>query len=289
MSHPRRLTVIIATIIAAAIAPPANARSLAQIKRSGELRICHPTLSTIGKDRQTEHPHVRTAVAFARALGVIPKLREIRWSAVFEDADGRVFQDKTYTPALLSSGECDFFPSDITILGWRQTKLAFVPIYASRKMVITRRDVVERFVNVASLAGRKTVTQPNTTYAEWLRSQNEGLLRDKPIRIAYQQYATPMDDVRSGRSDFAVVDAYSALSEIRSNYQDLAVAFPVGMTEQIAYGFAKSDRDLLDRFQEFFIAGTQDNDAIINKLFRAHYGIDLRQMNELTYLVINKN
>jgi ABC-type amino acid transport substrate-binding protein len=282
-----RATIVVASVIV--IANPAVARGLAEIRKSKELRICHPTLSTLSRDKQTQHPHVKTAEAFARFLKVTPKLREVRWNAVFEDVDGRVYQDKAYTPGLLANGSCDLFPSDITILNWRQTKLAFAPIYASRKMIITRRDEVERFVNVLSLAGRKTITQPNTTYAEWLEQQNRELLRDKPVKVSYQAAAHPMEDVRRGASDFAVVDAYSALSAIRESYQDLAVAFPVGMTEQIAWAFAKGDRDLLERFQEFFLQGTQDGGSEINRFFRVFYGIDLRQINELTYLVINKS
>ena len=283
------LAAVIATVLFTAMPHSAAARGLVEIKKSGELRICYPTLSTLAKDKQSKHPHVKTAAAFARFLKVAPRLREVQWNAVFEDSNGRVFQDKAYTPGLLAKGTCDLFPSDITILAWRQTKLAFAPIYASRKMIIARRDEVERYVNVLSLGGHKTITQPNTTYAEWLTQQNNDLLRSNPVKIAYQANAKPMDDVRNRKSDFAVVDAYSALSAIRENYQDLAVAFPVGMTEQLAWGFAKSDRDLLERFQEFFLQGTQDNGSEINQFFRTFYGIDLRQINELTYLVINKS
>ncbi len=267
----------------------AYGRGLAEIRRSGELRICYPSLSTLTSEAQIDHPHVRTAITFARFLNVAPRLREIPWDKVFEDSDGKVHQDRTYTPALLKHKTCDFFPSDITILPWRQNKLAFAPIYASRKIVIVRREDVPKYVNIASLGGKKTITQSNTTYADWLEHQNKDVLRSQPIRILYNPTSHPLVDLRARRSDFAILDAYSALSAIRSKYQDLAVAFPVGMTEQIAWGFAREDRDLLDRFQDFFRQASQDSRSEVNGHFRRFFGIDLPQVNELTYLVINKN
>jgi len=84
---------------------PAHARSLAEIRKTKEIRI-------------------RMPLAFAETLGkdVKPKVIRVEFDEQFFNKEGVVVREASYTPELLASGTCDFHATDLSRTSWRLNK-----------------------------------------------------------------------------------------------------------------------------------------------------------------------
>ena len=80
-----------------------QARSLADIRATGELRICVAGSSAAF--------YQANAQAFAKFLGVTPKVTQLAtWDQQFQNETGVTVKDATYEAHVLANGSCDLFP-----------------------------------------------------------------------------------------------------------------------------------------------------------------------------------
>jgi len=117
-THPVNLRApfLLACVAASLLAPgPCAARSLEQIRATGELRICVAGSSAAFYRRNAE--------IFARELGLRPQVTALAaWDDQFRDARGEVDREARYVPEAMASGRCDLYPNDLHIVPWREDK-----------------------------------------------------------------------------------------------------------------------------------------------------------------------
>ena len=103
----------------------AEARTLSEIRSSGELRIC-----IAGSNAEFYRAN---AEAFANFLGVRPNVTRLAdWDWQFHNASGVTVKEASYEARPLADGSCDLFPNYLHIVDWRQTKIRLEPYYKSR-------------------------------------------------------------------------------------------------------------------------------------------------------------
>lgn len=247
----------------------AGARTLDEIRRTGELRICVAGSSA---------SFYRTnAEAFARFIGVQPAVVALKeWDEQFHDASGTTVKDAKYEARLLASGSCDLYPNDLHMLDWRRTKMRLVPYYTTRKVVVASRELRNVLKSTADLAGRMAAVQKGTAYESWLREENGRTFRDRPVTIREQTTAESMKLVSEKAVDFTVVGAEGAFKWVRGDTGNLALLFPVDDSVEVgwAVSFAATDlQSALERFFEQSYSVGSDMDVA----WQAMYGISLME------------
>jgi membrane-bound lytic murein transglycosylase F len=172
----------LATFVAAV--HPAQARSLEDIKQSGEIRICAalpgPAIGTV------EPPDCRGACivkgpardlteAFAQSLGANIKAtyRVLAWDEQFHNQAGETVREASYTPALLASGACDVYPNGMILVEWRLKKLGMVALYPAREMVIIHKSKKDQIRTPADLAGKVAGVTKSASSHVYLEEQNK--------------------------------------------------------------------------------------------------------------------
>ena len=114
----------------------AEARSLAEIRQSGEVRICLVAVEDFTVEPKQCRENCKfggdlydMAMAFSRSLGGGVKARILRvdWDEQFFNKDGQTVREDSYTPELMASGKCDVYSTGLTRLPWREKKLASLP------------------------------------------------------------------------------------------------------------------------------------------------------------------
>ncbi len=116
-------------------------RTLQEIRRSGELRICVAGTSAPFYEANGED--------FARYLGVRAKTEKLTsWDQQFHNADGVTIQDAAYDPAALASGRCDVHPNDLHISAWRKQKMALILLLRNAKCHCGATGIARRFTRV---------------------------------------------------------------------------------------------------------------------------------------------
>ncbi len=160
-----------------------HARSLLDIKKSKELRICivpnHPSKATVepasckGECKFTG-PIFEMSAAFAKSLGtdIHAKFIRIDLDEQYFNHKGKTDRDTAYTPALLASGKCDFYPNNLTKNEWRLKKLDFMALFPSRMMAIVAKSKQAQIKTVADLAGKTAAIEKDSSYHTWLQVQN---------------------------------------------------------------------------------------------------------------------
>ena len=115
----------IASVALALCTSHVQARSLDDIKASGEIRLClygndmtEDRLYLLGAapsgcrdDCTFEGISYDTALIFAKTLAPEIKARFVRvgWDEQFHNTEGKTDREEIYTPALLDSGTCDIY------------------------------------------------------------------------------------------------------------------------------------------------------------------------------------
>src|SRR5215475_10534274 len=116
----------------------AAARSIADILKTKELRVCIAFAAASGK---AEPPGCRAdcvmsgdtpdlAAAFAASFGPLikPKWLNVGWEEQFQNKEGKVIREAAYTPELLASEVCDFYATGFPKNEWRSKKMDFVTL-----------------------------------------------------------------------------------------------------------------------------------------------------------------
>lgn len=269
MSPPARALAVLAAACAALLLPGlAQGRTLADIRSSGELRICVAGSSADFYRANGEE--------FARYLGVRAKVETLpNWDAQFHDARGTVERDARYEAALLASGRCDLYPNDLHIVPWRELKMRLVPYFATRNMVVARPDMRSVLHGPQDLPGRVAAVQAGTAYESWLRSFNaEG--QGEPVLIRTAPTAQAMKEVVERRADFTVIAAEAAFKWVRDDLDNLDLLFPVGEGTEVGWGMGFHAHDLEKALRAFF-ADSRRVGSGLDLSWRKKYGVSLME------------
>ena len=240
-----------------------HARSLAEIKKTKELRICisplHPAYATTEpiscKDKCKFAGSVfETSSAFAHSLGggIQAKFLRIDWDEQFFNNKGKTDRDAVYTPTLLASGKCDFYPTNLVRNEWRTKKLDFVILFPSRMMVIVSKSMKGQIKEVTDLAGKSAAIERDTSYHTWLQAQNRITWANNPVKLALLSTQESFAAVEAETADFTLADSDLAIWSARHQLKSAKTAFPIGPTDEIGWAFRKEDKDLQAAVQVFF-------------------------------------
>lgn len=287
----RKAACLMAGLAIAATTGPALARSLDEIRASGELRICiaaiHPSVATIeppdcAADCRFSGPAVEAAEAFAGTLdGVAPLFRQVGWDAQFQNAEGETIVDADYTPALLADGSCDVMPNHMTVTDWRLKKMDIVPMFENRMIVMLNSNRENDIAGISDLAGKTTAAELSTSFHVWLERQNAGTFADDPITILDGNTRDTYAALDDGRLDFALADANAAVWLIRNQLANAEVAFAIGEGQQIGWALNKRDHDLRDAVESFFASQKTSQTSDLNRIWETHFGVTLSRYETL--------
>ncbi|MDC8771236.1 substrate-binding periplasmic protein [Roseateles albus] len=266
---------------------PAAARSLAEINKTKELRICiAPTSSGIAsaspegcRDNCKFSGRVyEEALEFAHSLGrdIKPKFLRVTWDEQFHNSKGQTVRDDSYTPELLAAGQCDFYPSSLSINEWRLKKMDFALLHINRMMVIARKDKKNQFKTVADLAGKSAAVTLNSSYHGWLQKMNAGEFQKNPVKIIFKEEADEIFRlIEAGDIDFTVQDAYLAIYATKNSFKKSAVMMPVGPLDEIGWAFRKQDADLRAAAELFFSKQLGKPDGALNLIWEKNFGLSI--------------
>ena len=244
-----------------------QARTLAQVRATGELRIC--VAGSTAAFYQTN------AQAFANFLGVAATVTQLAaWDEQFQNAAGVTVKEAAYEAHLLASGQCDLFPNDLHMTDWRRSKMQLVPLYTTRKMVVANRKMRAQLRTLADLAGHSVAVQQGTAYEGWLLEQNQTKFAANPMRIRLAPTAQSLELVAAGAVDFTVVAAETAFQAVRGDLQTLDLLFPVDDPVQVGWGLSPSAADLRQQLEKFF-AESLRVDSALDRSWQRKYDISL--------------
>ncbi len=248
----------------------ASARSLQEIKTTGEIRFC---LAGSGQEL-----YRRNAMALAAFLGKdihVSFIHFDKWDDQFVNSQGVVIQDGEYTPEPLASGKCDLYPNDLVETGWRKKKMAFVPLFISRNTIIVSEKDRNQYTDISALAGKRAAVMRGTSFHTWLESQNRGIFKNNPITFDYMPQKEAILAVQAGKADFAITGADGALWAVNNFAPHAHVAFPVGKTTTYGWCFRKKDKALQEAVRRFFDKERQSPDSAINRNWKDYIGLTL--------------
>lgn len=249
----------------------AHARSLEEIRKSGEIRLC-----VAGSSYEL---YTRTGTAFAESLGVTANVKKAdSWDKLFQNKDGGVDKEASYTPYMMETGECDCYPNDLVLNDWRLKKLDFAVLFKTRMTVVTHKDNFNTLKTEAALKGKHAAVMKGTSYHNWIEEKNKTDFADNPIRISLMTTDDSMNAVDSKTVDFTIIGADGALNWTRNKVKNSMVAFFVGPVTQVGWGFRKDDKDLLKAAETFFDSQRKVN-SHFDIIWKEKVGITLSEFN----------
>ncbi|MCX7217978.1 transporter substrate-binding domain-containing protein [Undibacterium sp.] len=274
---------------------PTQARSLEDIYKSKELRVCIAFLSPAHGSTEPANcrencklsgPIYDEIQAFTNSLGrdVRGKFLRINWDEQFFNKVGKTIRETSYTPELLATGQCDIYPNNLTKNEWRLKKIDFVVLFPSRMMVISKQGLESQMRSLLDLAGKKVAVEKNTSFHTWIQEQNRAPLANNPIQIELMSSADSLDAVDTGKVDFTLLDSDMAMWSARHQLKNATVAFPIGTTEEIGWAFRKEDKDLQAAAQNFFDQQRKNSDTELNRIWKKYFG---RTLNEFVALMMS--
>lgn len=223
----------------------AEGRSLEEIKQSKELRMC-----VAGSSHEL---YTRMGMAFAESLGIQAKVRKLdSWDQQFHNQEGVTLKSDAYTPHLLETGQCDFYPNDLVMHEWRKKKLDFVVLFRTRMTVVVHKENLNQIKSETDLKGKRAAVMKGTTYHTWMEEKNKSDFADKPISIRFMSTDESMKAVNSKAADFTIIGADGALNWTRNKVRNSVTAFFVGPATEVGWAFPKGDNDLREAARKFF-------------------------------------
>lgn len=272
--------------------PPSAARSLEQIKTTGEIRVCiAPILPAYAvlldpgcrDDCRFSGPVHREVMAFVRYMGntIRPVLRSVEWDEYFQDATGRTDREAAYTPRMLATDYCDLYAGHLTRNEWRLKKVDFAILFPSRMMVIVNHSKKGVLKNADDLAGKTAAVEKDTSFHTWLMEKNKTAYAHNPIVMKLMSTDESLAATERGEVDFTLVDADVALWRQSHTFRHVDVAFPVGPVDEIGWAFRREDGDLRDAVQNFFDTQASDGTSELNRIWKEDFGVTLPQFKAL--------
>ena len=269
---------IVGTAIAGGLA---EARSMAELKQSGEVRICLVAVEDFTVEPKQCRENCKfggdlydMAMAFSQSLGVKARILRVEWDEQFFNKDGKTVREDSYTPELMASGKCDAYLTGLTRLPWRETKLAFVTLYPTRMVVVVNKSARAGFKTPADLCAKSAATVKDTSWHTWLQAHNETTCASNPIRIKLLGFEESSQAVDSGTADFTIVNFDNTL--VLSNpYKNSVMAFPIASVVEQGWAFRKEDRDLQAAARKFLEGQKGTPDSLWNTQWRKAFGMTL--------------
>jgi len=245
------------------------ARSLDDIKKSGEIRLC-----VAGSSYEL---YTQMGTAFAESLGLKAKVRKLdSWDQQFQNKEGITLKEESYTPYLMESGECDIYPNDLVIQEWREKKLDFAVLFRTRMTVVVHKDNQNNFKTEADLKGKQAAIMNGTTYHTWMEEKNKSDFADNPIKIQFMPTDDSMLAVDNKSVDFTVIGADGALNWTRNKVKNSVTPFFIGPVTRLGWGFCKKDTDLQDAVRKFFDSQQKVNSRF-DIIWKKKVGISLSE------------
>lgn len=246
---------------------PVFARSLEQIRQSGEIRLCIAGSSS--------SLYTKMGTAFAENLGVKANIKKLdSWDQQFHNKDGVTIKEQSYTPYLMENKECDCYPNDLVMHEWRMKKLDFVLLFKTRMTVVVHKDKKNNFKTAADLKGKTAAVMKGTTYHTWIEEKNKTDFADNPVKIQFMPTDESMNAVDNKLVDFSIIGADGALNWTRNRIKNSETAFFVGPVTQVGWAFNKSDKDLQKAAQETFLF-LQKAGSEFDSIWKQEVGIPL--------------
>lgn len=256
-------------LVIASAALPVHGRTLADIRRSGELRICVAGSSANFYQINGEE--------FARSLNVQARTTVLAsWDQQFQNSQGVTVIDASYEPELLASGKCDLYPNDLHMTDWRKKKMGLVPYFLTRNVVVARPELRNVLRQPEDLGGRVATVQTGTAYETWLREFNASLPKERAVVIQTAPTAQSMQRVAERRADFSLIAAESAFRWVRDDLQNLDLLFTIGDTMQVGWGTSQDAADLRDALAQYF-ADSRRIGSRLDLSWRKNYGVSLAE------------
>ncbi|MBI3230146.1 MAG: transporter substrate-binding domain-containing protein [Burkholderiales bacterium] len=204
--------------------------------------------------------------------------------AIFQQKGKTVWED-AYTPKLLASGKCDFYPSNLTKTEWRQKKLDFITLFPSRMMVVIPKGKQAQIKDVNDLAGKTAAIEKDTSFHTWLMAQNQAAWSTNPVKLTLLSTQESFAAVEAGTIDFTITDSDIAIWAAHHQFKNSKTAFPVGPADEIGWAFRKEDKDLQAAAQSFFEQQRKNPNSEINQIWKRHFGRSLTEFITLMALV----
>jgi ABC-type amino acid transport substrate-binding protein len=215
-----------------------------------------------------------------------PKFLRIEFDEQFFNKEGKVVREDTYTPELLASGRCDFYPNNLANLPWREKKLNFVALFPERMAVLINKSKKAEFKTPADLCGKVAATYKDSGYHTWLQEQNKSICVANPIHM--ELTTTEEEDLKAieeGRVDFTLALVVTAIRFTRHEGKNCVVPFLVGPMRFFGWAFRKEDKDLQEALKKFFDVQRATKDSILNNQWKSYLGMTLIEYIELiTYI-----
>ena len=263
-----------------------SARSLSQIKASGEIRIClvpiHPSVASATPENCRENCQFKgtayeESLLFAKSLGksIRPRFLRIEWPEQFYNKAKKVVLDGRYVPHLIASGTCDLYPNNLESNLWRLKKLDAVMLFPSRLMVLTHSTNTKSIQSIGDLSGKTAGVEVNTSFHGWLLQFNQNEAPQIPVTIKLMKTGQALSLLNRKKIDFTILDADAAIWTTKYDYPQIRAVFTVGPLKRIGWMFGKKDKDLQEAVQAFFTKQRQDPDSAYNRLWKKYYGVSL--------------
>lgn len=264
----------------------AKPRTYDEIIQSKELKICYPLW--IGKDSLADFPspYMEMAVAFAKKKNLEPKLKLIAWSDQFLNADGKVMQGETYTPALFDKQECDLFASNISPLEWRKKLMDLNWIYISTMTVVVRKEDKKKYKKPEDLKGKTVYVMPNSTYHQWLLQYQETLKDSEKIKIIEAPEGGTVAYLLDKKADFIIYESQNALYAKHNISDAVTIAFSLGKALESGWGFPKGSEKMKSDILEFFEQQKNDPKSTVNDIYKKYLGLTLIDYEKLQYTLV---
>jgi peptidoglycan lytic transglycosylase F len=290
-SSRQRFLLIAGMVIIGWASMDAAARSIADVLKSRELRVC--IAFTTAASGKAEPPGCRTdcvmsgdtpdlAAAFAASLGpqVKPKWMNIGWEEQFQNNEGKVVREAAYTPELLANDTCDFYATGFLKNEWRSKKMDFVTLNLSRFIVLVNKSNKSNITSAGDLAGKRTATYKETAYEAWITTQNQTTYKDAPITWEFvADDDAIMKAVDTGSVDFGLMVSDVALP-LLNEHPNVVGVFGVGSISEMAWAFRKEDQDLQAVAQRFIRLQRKDLNSLMNKQFQGAYRKNVLEYDE---------
>ncbi|MBK6905948.1 MAG: transporter substrate-binding domain-containing protein [Rhodocyclaceae bacterium] len=278
--------------VSAGTVTSSHARSMGEIERSKELRICispiDPSVASAVPAKCRDKcafsgPVHEQALSFASSLGkgIQAKFLRVDWDEQFFNKEGKTVLDATYTPELLASGKCDLYPSNLTRNEWRMKKIDFVTLFPSRMMVIVSSAMKGKLKAAPDLAGKTAAIEKGTSYETWLREQNRTSYAASPVKVLLLDMKESLSAVEVGKADFTLADSDAAIWAVRHQLKNATTAFTVGPTDEIGWAFRKEDKDLQAAAQKFVDEQRKSDTSSFNQIWEKYFGISLNKFVSL--------
>ena len=288
--RPLFLTVGIALTL---VAFCAEARSLAEIRKTKELRACIAFVSPMQGKAEPRGCRDDCAMtgdtpdlvqAFAASIGGDVKVKgiSIGWQEQFVNREGKVVQEASYVPQLFASGTCDFYATGLAKNSWRSKKMDFVMVNPSRLEIVVNQSNKGAMRTQEDLKGKSVATYKDSAYHTWVVDQNQSAYKDSPARVVFvDDESQAMKAVEEGKADFTILVAEDALPMAGHQYPHTIVAFPVGPILEMGWAFHKEDKDLQAAADTFLRAQREGKSSLLNAQFQALYNMGVREFSEM--------